>query len=147
MIRIALGADHAGYAAKAALADHLCAAGFQVHDMGTFSNDAVDYPDFAVAVARAVANSEDDLGILLCGSGIGVSIVANKVTGIRAANCCSPEMARLARQHNNANVLCLGARLHTIEELIAIADAFLQATFEGGRHERRVEKIHQLTGR
>ncbi len=147
MIRIALGADHAGYAAKSALAEHLCTRGFHVHDMGTFSTAAVDYPDFAIAVARAVASGEDELGIVLCGSGIGVSIVANKVTGIRAANCCSPEMARLARQHNNANVLCLGARLHSIEELRAIADAFLEATFEGGRHERRVEKIHHLTGR
>lgn len=146
-MRIAIGADHAGFTAKAALADHLCAAGFLVHDMGTFSNDSVDYPDFAVAVARAVASGEDALGVLLCGSGIGVSIVANKIAGIRAANCCSPEMSRLARQHNNANVLCLGARLHTVEELIAITDAFLQSTFEGGRHQRRVEKIHQLTGR
>lgn len=147
MKRIAIGADHAGYAAKQALAEHLCQRGYQVHDLGTFSDESVDYPDFAVTVARCVASGEDELGILLCGSGIGVSIVANKVTGIRAANCCSPEMARLARQHNDANVLCMGARLHPTDQLIAIADAFLEATFEGGRHRRRVEKIHSLTGR
>ncbi|MDW8075803.1 MAG: ribose 5-phosphate isomerase B [Bacteroidota bacterium] len=147
MARIAIGADHAGYGAKRALAEHLCKAGHYVHDLGTFSEEAVDYPDFAVAVARCVASGEDEFGILLCGSGIGVSIVANKITGIRAANCCTPLMAQLARQHNNANVLCIGARLHPIEELLAIADAFLASTFEGGRHARRVEKIHQLTGR
>lgn len=147
MERIALGADHAGYHAKQALAEHLCQAGYQVHDLGTFSEDSIDYPDVAITVARCVASGEDDLGILLCGSGIGVSIVANKVVGIRAANCCSPEMARLARQHNNANILCMGARLLSINELVAIADAFVHASFEGGRHQRRVEKIHSLTGR
>jgi len=146
-MQIAIGADHAGVSAKTALADYLCAEGYLVHDMGAFTSESVDYPDFAVVVARAVASGEDDLGILLCGSGIGVAIVANKVAGIRAANCYTPEMARLARQHNNANVLCLGARLHTVDELIAITDAFLRASFEGGRHVRRVEKIHSLTGR
>lgn len=147
MTRVAIGSDHAGFAAKNALAEHLCAAGYTVHDLGTFSEESVDYPDIALVVARCVASGEDDLGILLCGSGIGVSIVANKVTGIRAANCCTPAMASLARQHNNANILCMGARLHSIPELLAIADAFLQASFEGGRHQRRVEKIHSLTGR
>ncbi|MCX7929513.1 MAG: ribose 5-phosphate isomerase B [Chlorobi bacterium] len=147
MMRIAIGADHAGFTAKQALAEYLCGKGYQVHDLGTFSEQSADYPDFAVTVARCVASGEDELGILLCGSGIGVSIVANKVPGIRAANCCTPQMAQLARQHNNANVLCMGARLHTPDELIAITDAFLAATFEGGRHQRRIEKIHSLTGR
>lgn len=145
--RIAIGSDHAGFAAKNAMAEYLCTAGYIVHDVGTFSEEAVDYPDFALVVARCVASGEDELGILLCGSGIGVSIVANKISGIRAANCCTPEMASLARQHNNANILCLGARLHSIPELLAITDAFLQASFEGGRHQRRIEKIHSLTGR
>jgi len=147
MHRIAIGADHAGFHAKQLLAEHLCAAGYQVHDLGTFSEESVDYPDIAVAVARCVAHGEDELGILLCGSGIGVSIVANKIVGIRAANCCTPTMARLAREHNNANILCMGARLHTTDELIAITDAFVSASFEGGRHQRRVEKIHSTTGR
>ncbi len=147
MQRIAIGADHAGYYAKNQLAEHLCQSGYLVHDFGTFSEESVDYPDIAIAVARCVASGDDDLGILLCGSGIGVSIVANKVVGIRAAHCCTPAMAQVARQHNNANILCMGARFHTTDELIAMTDAFLNATFEGGRHERRVEKIHHLTGR
>lgn len=147
MSTIAIGADHAGFTAKAALAEHLCKNGYEVVDLGTHSSESVDYPDFAVAVARAVASKKADYGVLLCGSGIGVSIVANKVSGIRAANCCSPHMAQLARQHNDANILCMGARMHSLEELIAITDAFFASSFEGGRHTRRVEKIHTLTGR
>ncbi len=143
---IAIGADHAGYELKQHLGEKLKEAGYKVFDMGTHSTDSVDYPDYAVKACEKVVAGEAAAGILVCGSGIGVSITANKVKGIRAANCLTVEMAELSRKHNNANVLTLGARLvdeHTAE---AIVRAFLETEFEGGRHEQRVGKIHSLTG-
>lgn len=146
MKTIAMGADHAGYLLKQCLIDNLANVGYTIVDFGTYSAESVDYPDFAAAAAQAVADGKADVGILVCGSGIGVSITANKIKGIRAANCLTPEMATLARRHNNANVLTLGERLINRETAQHIARTFLQTQFEGGRHERRVKKIHSITG-
>lgn len=143
---IALGADHAGYSLKTHIGGVITSWGHEVRDVGTHSRDSVDYPDYAVAVARAVRKGEAERGILVCGSGIGVSITANKFEGIRAANCLTVEMAVLCRQHNNANILTLGERLVDPQTAEAIVQAFLATEFEGGRHERRVEKMHLLTG-
>lgn len=146
-MNLALGSDHAGFRYKQELATFLAEQGHTIRDAGTHSLDSVDYPDFAVAVARAVASGEAEFGVLVCGSGIGVSITANKVSGVRAANCLTEEMARLARQHNNANVVTLGERLISLDTTKAIVVAFLATPFEGGRHAGRVSKIHDLTGR
>jgi glycine hydroxymethyltransferase len=140
-IAVALGSDHAGFALKSALAPALSGWGVQVHDEGTHGTDSVDYPDHAQAVARRVAAGEVDLGILVCSTGVGVSIAANKVPGVRAALVHTVEGAALARQHNDANVLCLGARFVTQDQALTIVDTFLRTPFEGGRHERRVNKI------
>ncbi|MCS7082194.1 MAG: ribose 5-phosphate isomerase B [Bacteroidetes bacterium] len=146
-MKLLIGSDHAGYARKQALVRHLIESGWDVEDLGTHSPEATDYPDYAVAVAEGVARGEAEAGILLCGTGNGVCMTANKVPGIRAALAWNPELARLARAHNNANILCLPARFITDEEAIAIARAWLEAAFEGGRHARRIEKVHALTGR
>lgn len=138
---IAIGSDHAGFACKQTIIHWLKSAGYQVTDVGPFSADSVDYPDFAHPVAKAVESSAAAQGILICGSGNGVCITANKHAGIRAALCWNDELAALARQHNDANVLCIPARF--VEESVAISMArtFLATAFEGGRHTRRVEKI------
>jgi len=140
-MKIALGADHAGYQLKDQIKQHLAAKGFELRDEGTSSPESVDYPDFARAVAHDVSERHADLGILVCGSGIGMAIAANKVDGIRAANVTSQLEAQLSREHNNANVLALGARILQPEEALRIVDAWLATPFAGGRHERRVEKI------
>lgn len=145
-MNIAIGSDHAGFGYKSSLAEYLVSLGHTVVDKGTYDTQSADYPDYAVAVAQAVASGEAVAGVLVCGSGIGVSIAANKVKGVRAANCVTEEMARLARQHNDANVVAVGQRLVSEDEARAIVVAFLDTSFEGGRHERRVEKIHSLTG-
>lgn len=141
MPSITIGSDHAGYAMKEIVKSHLLHRGYTVDDKGPFSEDSVDYPDFAHQVAAAVEEARFPLGILLCGSGNGVCMTANKHKGVRAALVWTPELAALARQHNNANVLCLPARFITEAEATAMVDAWLDAAFEGGRHERRVEKI------
>ncbi|MGB9771590.1 MAG: ribose 5-phosphate isomerase B [Candidatus Kapaibacteriota bacterium] len=146
-MRVAIGSDHAGFDYKERLRDFLEAIGYEVIDFGCSSSESCDYPDFAVPLARSVASRENDYGILICGSGIGMSIVANKIAGVRAANCCTVEMAKLARRHNDANLLTFGARLIPFELAKEITIAFLNENFEGGRHSRRVEKIHTLTGR
>lgn len=146
-MRIALASDHAGFAYKKRLRQLLQEAGHEVLDYGAHSEESSDYPDFAVPAAEAVARGEAQYGILICGSGVGVSIVANKIPGVRAANCCSEEMARLSRQHNDANILTFGARLVSFEDAWRMVQTFLATPFEGGRHARRVEKIHRLTGR
>jgi ribose 5-phosphate isomerase B len=146
-MKIAIGSDHAGFEVKNIIKSFLAELGHEVKDFGCESSDSCDYPDYAYPLAREVAAGNFDFGILICGSGIGMSIVANKVEGIRAANCCSVEMARLARQHNDANVLTFGARLIPIELAKEIVSAFLEESFEGGRHQRRVGKIHSLTGK
>jgi ribose 5-phosphate isomerase B len=140
-MKIAVGSDHAGFEAKKAVVDWLLAHGYEVIDKGTFSPDSVDYPDFAKAVAHSVAHGEAEQGILLCGSGVGVSIVANKIKGIRAALVFNEEIAHLSREHNNANVMCLPARFLNRNQIEQCLTNWFQAQFEGGRHERRVAKI------
>lgn len=140
-MRIALGADHAGYQLKDQIKQHLQQQGIDVRDEGTSSAESVDYPDYARAVAHDVSRHRADLGILVCGSGIGMAITANKVDGIRAANVSTEYEAQMSREHNNANVLALGARIITADEAFRIVDKWLAARFAGGRHERRVEKI------
>lgn len=139
--KIAIGADHAGFIYKTTIIAHLESLGYQVIDKGTYSEQSVDYPDFAHPVAEAVETGVADLGILICGSGNGVAITANKHQGIRAALCWTQELAALARQHNDANVLSLPARFVPIEEAIHMVETFIQTTFEGGRHQNRVNKI------
>lgn len=142
--KIALGADHAGFDEKERIKKTLDALGVEYTDMGTSSPDSVDYPDYAKRVADAVSDGEYEQGLLVCGSGTGMAIAANKVKGVRAAVAWSPEIARLAREHNNANVLSLPARFSTPEEMDKIVRAWFAADFEGGRHERRVEKISEM---
>jgi ribose 5-phosphate isomerase B len=139
-LRIAIGADHAGFEYKQALGASLTTA-IEIKDFGTYSVNSVDYPDFAHPVALAVENGECDLGILICGSANGVAITANKHQGIRAAICWTTELASLARQHNNANIVCIPARFIAIDEAKAIINTFLTTDFEGGRHADRVNKI------
>jgi ribose 5-phosphate isomerase B len=140
-MKIALGADHAGYELKDRIKQHLELQGIPVCDEGTSSPESVDYPDYARAVAHDVSQKRADLGILVCGSGIGMAIAANKVDGIRAANVSSEYEAQMSREHNDANVLTLGARILQPEEALRIVDQWLATSFAGGRHERRVEKI------
>ncbi len=140
-MKIALGADHAGYELKDAISRHLREQGVEVRDEGTNSGESVDYPDYARLVAHDVSQGRADLGILVCGSGIGMAMTANKVAGIRAANVSSEYQAQMSREHNNANVLALGARILKEDEALRIVGAWLAARFAGGRHERRVEKI------
>jgi ribose 5-phosphate isomerase B len=139
--KIAIGGDHAGVAYKAELIQFLEGKGYEVKNFGTDRTDSVDYPDFAHPVATEVESGNAQLGILICGSANGVAMTANKHQGIRAAICWTPELAALARQHNDANILCLPARFISIENALAITDKFLQSQFEGGRHQNRVEKI------
>ena len=138
---IYIASDHAGVDLKAALIDHLFAAGHSVTDEGAVSNASVDYPDYAQKVARCLLADPTAQGILVCGTGIGMSIAANRSSHIRAALCQSIEEARLARAHNNANVICLGARVVTAEAAISCVDIFLSTSFEGGRHELRTQKL------
>lgn len=141
MMKIAVGSDHAGFEMKAKVGEWLKAHGYEAVDMGTHSAESVDYPDFARKVAQAVAAGECEQGILLCGSGVGVSMTANKVKGVRAALVFNPEIASLARQHNDANVICLPARFLSDELMGTCLENWFKASFEGGRHERRVKKI------
>jgi len=138
---VVIGADHAGYEYKEAVKKHLEGLGFSMSDKGTNSTDSVDYPDFAHPVAHAVADGSASWGILICGSGNGVCITANKHAGVRAALCWNEELASLARQHNNANVLCIPARFVTLEVALQMVEAFVKTAFEGGRHEKRTAKI------
>ena len=138
---IAIGSDHAGFDYKQAIVDHLESRGLQVKDMGVYENKSADYPDFAHPVAYAVEKREVSSGILVCGSGNGVAITANKHQGIRAALCWMPEIAKLARLHNNANIICLPSRFVSVEDAKEMVDIFLDTAFEGGRHQTRVDKI------
>ena len=138
---IAIGSDHAGFDYKQEIIDFLESKGFQVKDMGVYDNNSADYPDFAHPVAYAVEKREVSSGILVCGSGNGVAITANKHQGIRAALCWNPEIAKLARQHNNANVICLPSRFVGIDQAKEMVELFLNTEFEGGRHQARVDKI------
>lgn len=143
-MKIALASDHAGYEEKEKLKPLLREIGIDFEDLGTVSEDSVDYPDYAVKVARRVANNEAEFGLLVCGSGIGMSIAANKIPGVRAALAWSEESARLARQHNDANVLTIGARTTPAEQIPKIVRAFFSTPFDGGRHSARVAKIREL---
>lgn len=140
-MKLAIGSDHAGFEYKSFLAKKLVKFGYELTDKGTMSADSVDYPDYAHKVAEAVVDSKVDLGILLCGSGNGVCITANKHQHIRAALCWMPEIASLARKHNNANILCIPARFVSKQMAWKITIAFLESSFEGGRHQIRVGKI------
>jgi len=142
--KILIGSDHAGVELKHHLKEHLKSLGVEVLDKGTHVKDSVDYPDFAHAVARGVQDAAGTLGILICGSGNGVNITANKHAGIRSALAWDPLVAQLAREHNDANVLALPARFITPAQAVYIVEAFLAARFEGGRHQRRVLKIEAL---
>lgn len=139
--KIAIGADHAGFEYKELLKKWLEKNGYPMKDFGTYNIESVDYPDFAHPVAEAIEKKEFTLGLLICGSANGVAITANKHQGIRAALCWNEEVAELARHHNNANIVCIPARFVTYELAEKILDRFLHSSFEGGRHERRVNKI------
>ncbi|HEX5010461.1 MAG TPA: ribose 5-phosphate isomerase B [Planctomycetota bacterium] len=140
-MKIAVGADHAGFATKEHVKAALVRAGHEVHDCGTQGEASVDYPDYARLVAQAVAEGRAERGVLVCGTGIGMSITANKVDGIRAAKCNDPYEARMARAHNDANVVCVGARVIDASVLDEVVREFIATLFEGGRHARRVEKM------
>ncbi len=140
-MKIAIGSDHAGLALKRALIDGL--GDHQVVDVGTHSQKSTDYPIYAFRVAKLVASGEADLGVLICGTGIGMAMAASRVTGIRAALCTTEYMARMARAHNDANVLCLGGRVLGPDQALAILQTFLATEFEGGRHARRVRMIEE----
>ncbi|MBM3220601.1 MAG: ribose 5-phosphate isomerase B [Candidatus Rokubacteria bacterium] len=144
MTVVALGADHAGFALKQELKQRLVAEGHTVVDVGTHSTESVDYPDFAAAVARAVTSGEVQRGVLVCGTGIGMAIAANKVPGIRAAVCGDVETAKISRQHNDLNVLALAGRATAPEQAIAIVRAWLETSFDGGRHVQRLAKVTGL---
>ena len=143
-MKIAIAADHAGYQEKEQLKPLLTELGIQFEDLGTVSPESVDYPDYARKVAEKVARGEVDQGLLVCGSGTGMAIAANKVPGVRAAVAWNEEVARLARQHNDANVLSLAARCTPFEEITKIVRAWFSAKFDGGRHSRRVDKIREI---
>jgi len=139
--KVAIGCDHAGFELKNTVSHTLIEKGFTVIDKGTYSSESVDYPDFAHKVADSVSNAEADWGILICGSANGVAITANKHQKIRAAICWKAEIATLARQHNNANIICLPARFVSVNEALEMVELFYTTEFEGGRHAKRVDKI------
>lgn len=147
MKRIAFGCDHVGFILKEDIVAHLCARGVEVIDKGTDSPARTDYPHYASAVAQAIVDGEVEGGILICGTGVGISITANKFPGIRAVVCSEPYSALLSRQHNNTNVLAFGSRVVGLELAKMIVDAWLDASFEGGRHQTRVEAISALEQR
>jgi ribose 5-phosphate isomerase B len=145
-MRVALGADHAGVALKRDVKSLLTDLEADILDFGTDTDASVDYPDYAQTVATAVVDGRADYGILICGTGIGMAMAANKIAGVRAAPACDVETARLSREHNNANILALGARTTPIDRAMAIVRVFLATSFAGGRHARRVGKIAALEG-
>ena len=138
---IPIGADHAGFKLKEKLKAYLLEKGYEVKDYGCFSEESIDYPDFGHPVAEHVSNNPGTLGVVICGSGNGINMTVNKHQGIRSALCWKNEIAQLAREHNDANIIALPARFITEEEAIQMLDTFLNTTFEGGRHARRVNKI------
>ena len=144
METIAVGCDHAGYALKSELVGYLEELGYETLDFGANSHDRVDYPDYGAAVGRAITEGKADLGVLVCGSGIGIGIAANKISGVRAATVHDVTSAHLAREHNNANIICFGERLIGPEIARESLVAFLNAEFQGGRHAERVQKISDL---
>lgn len=143
-MRISIAADHGGFEQKQQMVDHLKAEGYDVVDEGPDSGDSVDYPDFAIKVAHDVAHGAADRGVLICGTGIGMAIAADKVPGVRASSITSVPFAELFRQHNNGNVVCLSGRFIDFDLNRQIVDTFLTTEFEGGRHERRVAKVNAI---
>jgi ribose 5-phosphate isomerase B len=141
---IALGCDHAGVQLKGAIAEFLASRGVEAKDFGTFDEASCDYPDYAQKVGEAVVRGEAERGILVCGTGVGISIAANKIEGVRAALCSDTFTARMSREHNDSNVLCLGARVVGTGLALDVVAAWLDTAFEGGRHERRIDKISAL---
>lgn len=141
---IAVGSDHGGFALKSEIIKHLENKGYDVKDFGTCDNNSVDYPDYALAVSEAVISGECDRGILVCGTGLGISIAANKVPGIRAAVCTDSFMARMSREHNNANILALGERVVGTGVALDIVDTWINTEFAGGRHKARIDKISEI---
>ena len=142
--KIIIGSDHGGFELKKKIVGYLDKKGYKVNDIGTYSNESCDYPDIALLVAKNVSNRKYKRGILICTTGIGVSICANKFNGVRAALCSSIEQAKLSRNHNNSNVLALGAKFITSRLAFKICDAWLEGKFDGGRHKRRIDKISKL---
>lgn len=143
-MKIAIGSDHGGFNLKNEIIKHLKAKGIEHNDFGTLTQESCDYPEFALKVAEEVASKNYDLGILVCGTGIGISIAANKVTGIRAAVCSDTFSAHACREHNNANILALGERTVGVGLALDIVDTFLNSKFEGDRHQRRIDKISEI---
>lgn len=141
---IAIGSDHGGYELKNHIIKYLEEKGIELNDVGCFSVDSVDYPDIAEKVCAEINEGRAERGILICGTGIGISIAANKIKGIRAALCSDVYSAKMCRQHNNANVICLGGRVTGRELAFMIVDTYLNEQFEGGRHQKRIDKIHAL---
>ena len=141
---ISMGADHAGFSVKEKIREYLESKGYTILDKGAYSEDSVDYPEFGHAVGNSVQSGESAKGIIVCGSGIGISMAANKIEGIRAALCTSAEHAQMSRLHNDANVLAIGARMTDYDVITDIIDTWLSTKFEGGRHSRRVNKIEVL---
>lgn len=143
-MKIAVGCDHGGLEHKNAIAEHLKERGFEVTDYGIYEQVSVDYPDIAKKLCESIVKGENELGILVCGTGIGMSIAANKHKGIRAAACSEHFSAKYTRLHNNSNVLCLGGRVIGVGTAIELADLFVDTEFEGGRHQKRIDKIAQI---
>lgn len=143
-MKIALGCDHGGFEHKNVIKEHLEERGFEVKDFGIYENVSVDYPDIAVKVGNSVAGGECELGILVCGTGIGMSLAANKIKGIRAAACSEHFSAKYTRMHNNSNILCLGGRVIGVGTALELVDLFVDTSFEGGRHQRRIDKISNI---
>lgn len=143
-MKIAIGNDHAGYKAKLEVIDYLKSKGIESIDCGTYSEDSCDYPDFAKTTGEKIVNGDAEFGVLICGSGEGISIAANKIKGIRCGIAYNDEVAKLMRQHNNANIIAFGARFMTVEEIIHRINIFLETPFEGGRHAQRVAKIENI---
>ena len=143
-MKIAIGCDHGGLAHKNAIAEHLRERGFEVEDFGIYEQKPIDYPEIALKVAKSVADKENELGILVCGTGIGMSLAANKVKGIRAAAVSEHFSAKYTRLHNNSNILCLGGRVIGVGTALELADIFVDTEFEGGRHQKRVDMISAI---
>ncbi|MGN0819213.1 MAG: ribose 5-phosphate isomerase B [Christensenellaceae bacterium] len=143
-MKIAVGCDHAGVEAKNEIIKHLTSKGYETVNFGTDTTDSVDYPDIALPVALAVKNGECTYGILICGTGVGIGISANKVRGIRCALCSDAYTAELTRRHNDANMISMGARVLAVPKMIEIVDKFLSTDFEGGRHQKRIDKITEI---
>ena len=143
---LAIGSDHGGYELKEHIKKYLDEKGVEYKDFGCYDESSVDYPDIAEAVCKSINNGESENGILVCGTGIGISMAANKIDGIRAAHCHDVYSAEMTKRHNNANVICMGGRVIGRELAFKIIDAWLGAEFEGGRHQTRIDKIHNLEG-